>query len=75
MREPETCARCGHTTQGCERCGVTHPFLGSSINGQTYCHTWQTIAEHLRRPYVPTCYEAASHELWADAGGRWLGTA
>ena len=53
-RGPETCARCGHTTLGCENCDRVDPFLGASIYGVRYCHTFS--------PGYPTCYMDASYE-------------
>jgi hypothetical protein len=53
-RPKETCARCGHRSQGCSTCGENHPFLGAQINGERYCHT-------LSKTY-PTCYMLATYE-------------
>lgn len=50
----ETCARCGHQSGGCPRCGREDLFLGSSINEQNYCHTF--CEEE------PTCYMLAQWE-------------
>jgi hypothetical protein len=46
------CARCGHRIPHCPRCGIDDPFLGGTVNGQYYCHTFSTTK--------PTCYMITS---------------
>lgn len=48
----ETCARCGHQSRGCPRCGKTDPFLGSGYGDNKYCHTFSAT--------YPTCYMLAT---------------
>ena len=52
----ERCARCGHTSGGCVRCGQRHAFLGGRIEDRHYCHTFSEGDD-------PTCYTAALREL------------
>lgn len=50
----ETCARCGHTSGGCQHCGRHDDYLGAQINKASYCHQdWNT---------EPTCYMQTSWE-------------
>ena len=44
---PEVCARCGHRTGGCPRCGERHSSLGARIQGVPYCNM---------SPREPSCY-------------------
>lgn len=57
----ETCARCGHTTPGCERCDRQWPFLGGLLGGNTYCHTYVVGSS--------TCYGIESAR--GERRGRW----
>lgn len=58
----ETCARCGHTTPDCDRCGQSWPFLGAGIGPNRYCHTY------VERP-AASCYEIAVWQWSAMTGG------
>lgn len=55
---PQTCARCGHRSGECPRCGERHLTLGGQINGVPYCHTFVN---------EPSCYML---QLSADALGK-----
>lgn len=55
MTEEERCARCGHTTPHCGRCGKKDLFLGANIDGKNYCHTFS--------PQHPSCYELEGMSL------------
>jgi hypothetical protein len=60
----QTCARCGHVTLGCDRCGRNDPLLGSSIGDDQYCHTFSEG--------YPTCYMLTS---WDRSDNRAPGEA
>lgn len=51
-RPIETCARCGHQTLGCPRCGKNDPFLGAGWKDTKFCHTFSET--------YPTCYMLAT---------------
>lgn len=58
----QVCARCGHETHGCSRCGRDDSLLGSQINDARYCH--------ISSVEYPTCYMLAMREIpavYADA--------
>lgn len=57
------CARCGHATQGCLRCGRNDPILGSSIGENEYCHTF---SETYPTCYMLTQWERPREELRSD---------
>lgn len=61
LRAVEVCARCGHQTLGCPRCGKNDPFLGARIGDKRLCHTFSDA-----RPGNPTCYTA---ESWSRTTG------
>lgn len=54
VNRDETCARCGHTSNGCARCRRMDPFLGAVIDGKPYCHAFS--------PTTPSCYTQAMRE-------------
>lgn len=62
----ETCARCGHQSGGCPQCDRVDPFLGASIDGDPYCHTFSEA--------TPTCYmQACWDQTWpARIGDEFL---
>lgn len=53
----EVCARCGHTSGGCQRCGRHDDDLGGGINGQDYCHNVEG----------ETCYMIAQRDMFNHA--------
>lgn len=57
-RSFEACPRCGHSPGGCAHCGQVDPFLGGTVNGVDYCHTFS--------PGRPTCYESESRAFYDD---------
>lgn len=59
MNRDETCARCGHSSNGCARCRRMDPFLGAYIEGRPYCHTFS--------PSVPSCY---TQTIWTESHDR-----
>jgi len=59
----ETCARCGHQSGGCPRCGQDDPFLGAMIGDEHLCHTFVKVR--------PTCYTLA---CWDGASGEYQST-
>lgn len=55
MTKSGVCARCGHTSPQCERCGRSDPVLGGYVAGVgSLCHTFESAADR------PTCYELES---------------
>ena len=53
----EICARCGHQSRGCPRCGRNDAYLGASIKGKSYCHLTD-------RPItVRSCYTETSYDM------------
>jgi hypothetical protein len=73
--ETRICARCGHQTGGCPRCGRDDELLGggrSTPGGGTeeFCHV--NTDDELRRANGGTCYELSTRYTFDEAIERYL---